>query len=327
MNKKRVQILNFNCTFGDGGIPLLDRFTDYFYLAITCLEQRVYRNSTYIFNDICIYDLNGRFVLTGMLIETKKVVNHTKYDKIEEEVHDDNQKFEIQPVSYFGIFLDNHKMYYIKNQGESPSVEKFKSTVTYALRQYRKSKNAEIRKIRSAQEMWEAAEININAIPTKVLENYAELFQNAKKINYLRFKLFTKNASDWHGSFFDELLDTKSEIVSDNPVLNYPNPKNTENVGKLIAASNGYAETSLKITNEDGDIKKFVNDDFQEQTTVECLEVNDYHEKGKDLLVKLSDNPTLMEVSDFAQNEYEKHKPTLLKYYSDIITKIFKGDE
>ena len=54
--------------------------------------------------------------------------------------------------------------------------------------------------------MWEAAEININAIPTKVLENYAELFQNAKKINYLRFKLFTKNASDWHGSFFDELL-------------------------------------------------------------------------------------------------------------------------
>ena len=72
MNKKRVQILNFNCTFGDGGIPLLDRFTDYFYPAITCLEQRVYRNSTYIFNDICIYDLNGRFVLTGMLIETKK---------------------------------------------------------------------------------------------------------------------------------------------------------------------------------------------------------------------------------------------------------------
>lgn len=57
------------------------------------------------------------------------------------------------------------------------------------------------------------------------------------------------------------------------------------------------------------------------------MEINDYHGKGKDLLVKLSDNPTLMEVSDFAQNEYEKHKPTLLKYYSDIITKIFKGDE
>lgn len=327
MNKKRVQILNFNCTFGDRSIPLLDRFTDYFYPAITCLEQREYRGSVYIFNDICIYDLEGRYVLTGMLIETKKVVNHTKYDRIEEEVHDDNQKFEIQPVSYFGIFLDNHRMYYIKNQSESPSVDKFKATITYALRQYRKLKNSEIRKTRSAEEMWEAAEININAIPAKALENYTEIFEDVQKINYLKFKFFTKNASDWHGSFFDELLDTKSEIVSDNPVLNYPNPKNPENVSKLIAASNGYAETSLKITNKEGDSKKFVNDDFQEQTTVECLEINDYHEKGKDLLVKLSDNSTLMEVTEFAQTEYKKHKTRLLQFYGNIISIIFKGDK
>lgn len=324
MDKKRVQILNFNCTFGESGEPLIKRFTDYFYPAITCFEQRRYRNSEYILNDICIYDIRERYVLTGMLIETRGLVSQTKYDKIEEEVHDDNKKFEIQPVSYFGIFLDNHRMYYIKNQAESPSVDKFKSTITYALRQYRQMKNMEIRKKKSNEIMWEAAELNINAIPVKTLEGYAKLFKNIKKINYLKFKLFTKNGSDFQGSFFDELLNTKSEILSDNPVLNYPNPKNPEKVGELIAASDGYAETHLKVTEQDGDIKKYVNEDFQEQTTVECLEVDDYHEKGKDLLIKLSENPTLIEVSDFAQNEYEKHKPKLFQYYSSIITKIFK---
>ena len=40
MEKKKVQILNFNCTFGDCGEPLLNRFTDYFYPAITIFKER-----------------------------------------------------------------------------------------------------------------------------------------------------------------------------------------------------------------------------------------------------------------------------------------------
>lgn len=53
-----------------------------------------------------IYEVGDKLVLTGILIETRDVVNQTKYDKENKEIHDDGKKMEIQPVSYFGIFLD-----------------------------------------------------------------------------------------------------------------------------------------------------------------------------------------------------------------------------
>lgn len=155
---------------------MLDRFTDYFYPAITNFNERVYRKSAYVLNDVCIYEVGDKLVLTGILIETRDVVNQTKYDKENKEVHDDGKKMEIQPVSYFGIFLDNHKMYYIKNQSESPSVEKFKSTITYALREYRKMKNRELRVGKSNDDIWQAADLNINAIPSKIADDYKSFF-------------------------------------------------------------------------------------------------------------------------------------------------------
>lgn len=218
-------------------------------------------------------------------------------------------------------------MYYIKNQSESPSVEKFKSTITYALREYRKMKNRELRVGKSNDDIWQAADLNINAIPSKIADDYKSFFSNIQKINYLKFKLFTKNGSDIPGSFFDNILDTKSAIVSENPVLNYPNPQNIDKVSELIALSDGYAETHMKVTDNTGDTKKYVNDDFQQQTTIECLDVDDYHEKSRDIVFKLSKNSTLSEISDGAKQEYERVKPRLLQYYKSIIKKITTGDK
>ena len=316
MERLKVQIMNFNCTFGDMHDPLLSRFTDYFYPAITNYNERTYKQTKFVLNNISLFEFDGRMVLGGILVESKEIISKTKYNFQLKEVEDDNNKFKLEPVSYFGIFLDNHRMFYIKNQSESPSVDKFKSTISYSLKEYRKMKNKERKK---GEEAWDSAYLNINVIPSTEPGDYKKIFEDAKSIEYLKFNLFTKNKTDIPGSFFDDILDSQHDIESNDPTLTYPHPRNPEKVGELIAESSGFAETCVKVVTLDGDKKKYINDDFQEQTEIDIPSTTSHEDKEKEIAKEMAKNLTLSKVTDFAKTEYNKFLPRIMKYYNEII--------
>lgn len=138
MRKKSVKLYDFNFTFdyGTNREGMLNHFNRFVYPIFNSGIEREYGSSTYRFTSIRLFKIDGRLLLAGALINNKELHDEFDIDNNNELVIKRNpETIKHLALSWFGIYLDNHRMFYCQNSSESPKIETFETTIKYILKQ------------------------------------------------------------------------------------------------------------------------------------------------------------------------------------------------
>ena len=189
MPEKIMHYANFNVTFGPNDEPMLTHFADIVFPAFLEKDFRRVNSggmASFYVSDVEIKEINDEYVLVGNYIkDTQYNVLTTIQDG---KLVDSPQKVPTAPYSRFIIFLKNHKMILIRNEGKSPDVRSFQVTVNKMLHHYVRQHNL---KEENKNQRLPYAFVNIVDIPLP--NDIEEVLKTIKQVKKLRMKFFPLN--------------------------------------------------------------------------------------------------------------------------------------
>jgi hypothetical protein len=293
-NKREMVIANFNCTYGDDNLPMLEYFDEILYPAFTSNIKRVTEDKDeYFFEQVRLIEyMENEFAITGLFIKRTIIEVKSGYDDDNGLTHKDIN-IPTAPYSLFVIFLNNHRMLLIKNQRrESPDIRSFSATAKTIINQVVKKYNKE----RSKEEKLPYPFLNIASIPSK--ETIESQLENVKNINSITLRFYPLNG-DVDTSAVLMHLRSQLDILKSktgNTVIN--SPKDKKEVIDFIEDTKGNAIPSLKVSYNNGDSRTIKSDEFAEKINVVLNEENLSIESTTEVINKVINRKEIQEVSE-----------------------------
>lgn len=303
---KTVYYANFNITFGDDNEPMLTHFIDIIYPAFQAGYKRGKEDErpNFYFTGVNLTEINDEIVLVGNYIKDDRISVYTTVQN--QKLVSSPNEVETAPYSRFIIFLRNHRMALIKNEGRSPDVRSFQSTVKAFLKKYVRSKNKES----IGNEKLPMPSVNIIAIPLQ--EDIGKILKNAKKILFLNFRFFPLNNDLNPLPMENNINQLMNSIESKTANVKFNSPQSKTQVARAMTYSNGLAEVTVKYEKNDGSQSKITNNEFQSSKKIK------YHgnlqEKDDEYIISqiIGDYP-ISSISEENNSLYKRMKECLLK--------------
>lgn len=135
-----IEYANFLCHFGEQ--VLLDRYSDIFYPAITSDEQRIYGDTSFIFNNIKHIRVEANdsseaeYFLYGKIIKDFVYKRDQLLDHENNELKLEHGELRDSPSSTFILSLKDHRLYFIREFQLGPTLEHFKSLVETLIKKH-----------------------------------------------------------------------------------------------------------------------------------------------------------------------------------------------
>ena len=303
MNEKIMHYANFNVTFGSKDEPMLTHFSDIVFPAFLNKEFRRVNSgakTSFYVSDVEIKEINNEYVLAGNYIKD------TQYDVFttvqDGKLVDTPQQVPTAPYSRFIIFLKNHKMILIRNEGKSPDVRSFQNTVNKMLHHYIRQHNL---KMVNEESKLPFAYVNIVDIPLS--KDIEEVLKTVKQIKKLRLKFFPLN-NDINPELIAQGIDEQlKKTRSRNALLEFTSPESRNEVKELLDGSAGLATIRMDVVDAQGNKTKINEDSFVSQKKVPLTHniepANDAY-----FVEQAMSDPILKQTSDENLRLYEKHK-------------------
>lgn len=301
MRTLKANILNFNLTFGIDNEPMLKHFEDIVYPAFKKGYKKYfnYDKSYYEFMEVELKEFDNRIALTGTLMKKAEIKDITEPGE-GDVVKQKNNSLTLYPVSYFIIFLDNHRMIYLKNQPESPNYIAFNSAVRFVLKKYVKDMNKSYVEAKKDKKMPYPI-IDITHIPNK--DTIRKKLRNVKKINSLTLKLFIPNAEPNRNEAVDSLIDEIVGMNASRARTEIFNIQNIEAASEFLISTGTQSNYVLDVTENDDSRHKMDSEIMSETQNIRLGDLDDtnrvidtlYSEtKEIDLLKKVDNNMRLL---------------------------------
>lgn len=306
----KMDIANFNLTYGKNEKPMLEHFKDFIYPAFRDEFVRKYKNSSYLFLDVHIEedDIIGP-ALTGLIVHNTRVDVDTIYDEDKQKLISENKRYDSAPYSLFYIFLKNHRMVYIPNQKESPLLGTFTYTVKAALNNYRRKEN---KKRRETNKNAKKDEDKIDLIPNFELhvmgipdnESIKSELEKVKKIKKFNIRFFPLNGEDNHaaGDITEKLINDMREgrklADSNTGSVSLNSPKNKSEVANMIVGFNGTADSTLNTVYNDGSERKIKSENISLKISFSVDEKKQLYDQTDNILEIAGKIPELKKTSD-----------------------------
>lgn len=254
---KKIEFVNFNCTFGEENEPLLEHFDDVLYPALTAGYTFKKKGMTeWKIRNVHIDIMNDTYVLIGAFV--KDTIIEVKSHSSGNDIVPANEQYPSSPYSIFVLSLKNHRMAFYRNQSGSPQVRSMRTIVSDCVKRYLRSVN----KNRDKHECLPRANIHIAPIPSKT--TIEERFKDIEKIQSLSFKIFPLNGDPDVSDAFRLLREANGTLGSNSLSVQIPSPKNIHNVKESIQNLNGTAIPRVKATTVTGIPVVFDEDSFTE---------------------------------------------------------------
>ncbi|WP_422487210.1 hypothetical protein [Gudongella sp. DL1XJH-153] len=314
---KKIEMANFNCTFGDKDEPMLTHFKDIMYPALKSSKRRIEKDGNqYFIEELRVYNTQDLgVILVGLHIlktqlEVKSIYEEGVGLKSIDRKHDSG------PYSAFIIILKNHRMIHIRNQKGSPSIKSFAKTIRFLIQDYVKSENSH----RSDKEKLPQAFINVTNIPSP--ESIDDQFRKINKIKLVTFRLYPLNGEIEVVDIFNGFRDQLATAESKSGNMNINNPKNKQEVSSIIKEAGDRVDTTLKTILEDGTEKTFKNNDFSEKIPVYLSEhEDDIHKNILNALDYVRNRNELFSASELNQEIYSESRDSLVDFIREISKK------
>lgn len=269
INKKYLYLANFNCTFGDKKLPMLENFEEIIYPAFTSgVKRKPSNKNEYFFNKVKLIECSdGEFALSGMIVKKTILERKSLVDEESGSIDYRDDKIPSHPFSYFVIFLNNHRMVLVKNQSGSPTIKNFEAMARFAINEIIQEKNMDRR-----TELYEKAFINVTDIPCT--NTVKEKIDGLSKISNITLTLYPLNGGDVPTEgFYNMYRDIIETSGGDEGSLSLKNPKIESDEDKsfisdMIIQEGGMVKHTIKGQNLDGSNVKIRDNDMSEVISI-----------------------------------------------------------
>lgn len=303
-DEKVVQFANFNITFGEDNIPMLEYFEDIIFPVFTGGYIRGKQDvlPRYSFSDVKIKCVEDEYILVGNYIKDTEynvvtTVNHGALIPSPAQVP-------TAPYSRFIIFLKNHRMVLVKNEVKSPDIRSFQSTVRVILGQYIRIVN----KGKFKSERLPSATVNIVDIPLQ--DSIDKVFQEITKIKWLKLRFFPLNNDLNPLPLAEAMKEEMKNVKSKTGNLMFNSPESKEGVKVVLNKTAGLACATMKVTDEKGEIKNIKENAFSSSKKI--IYKGNIDEKGDNFIIDFSKKDgVISNVSKDNQSLYERLKEKL----------------
>ena len=319
MTKFQMNIANFNLTYGKEEYPMLKFFEEIVYPAFKANLKREYENSNFFFMNIKLVETFNGLALTGILVNDTEIDINSIYNHNTNELDSTNEVYSSAPYSLFYIFLKNHRMIYIKNQKESPSLNTFSATTRFILKEYRKKENYQRRE--RNEELLPVIHLNVVGIPNK--NDLLTELENVERIKQLHIRFYPLNGDDKTdiNKISNNLLDTALKMRefsgSSTGNINFNSPKNKKNVAEFVSNLRGNAESTLDTTFKDGSHRKIKTNTVKQNINFQ-VKGKDSKQIDKNREKVLEHAKNISEITDTSKNNeslYNRIKNKLKKKF------------
>lgn len=272
MEEKLLYCANFNATFGDKELPMLEYFEEIIYPAFKSGFIRGKEDTLpyYFFDNIVLktYE-NDRVVLCGNLIKNTELKRKTLLEN--GQITSSPYTMETSPYSRFVIFLDNHRLILVKNESDSPDTRSFEATVKEVVNRYIREENRRRKKEMdsvkdSRAELLPKATIRVIDTPSE--EEIKKVISEAYKIVSLTLNFFPLNNDDDPSGLYENLRKELENLESRTGRVTFNSPQSKEGVIKVLDQTNGLADPNLKIRDENKNERKISKKDFKIQERI-----------------------------------------------------------
>lgn len=296
---RKIELANFNCTFGDDNEPMLEYFSEIIYPAISSGKRIKNEGKEYLIEELRLYEIDGvGYVLAGLFIMKTELEVKSIYSE-DKGIQATDYKYKSDPYSAFVILLKNHRMIYIKNQKGSPTIKSFAGIIRRIINDYVRSKNTE----REKDNKLPYAFINVTNIPSN--QTIDQQFKDIEKIKKVTFKLYPLNGDMEFIKIFDSFRNELSDVGSKTGNMNINSPKNKREVSKLIKGAGDKVDTKMETVLLNGVEKRFTNNDFSEIVPIYLPEEEtDIHENIRFAIHNVSGKNSLKNTSKENQKIY-----------------------
>lgn len=270
--QKNLEMVNFVCKFGN--YDLLDLFYEVVSPAFfNESNKRTYRGSTYYFRNVELVDFgkdplgdSNLIAITGQFIKNT-TVSREQFENDEGEIVRDPQGMPSAPSALFVLMLNSHRLLYVAETKDAPSINNFKSTIISFLR-------SELNKYSSHLEKEEKEKFTVNygyptitITPLSTEKDIVEHLEQYQKIKKVKITLNDRNSEFDAGKFFDKLHHISKEMNS-NTSLEFKNLKDgldKKETPKEVAEALRQDNQTVMVqgVTVDGENLTLKNDDFK----------------------------------------------------------------
>ncbi|HDG1717173.1 hypothetical protein [Vibrio cholerae] len=281
--KKNVEFWNFVCHFGQG--KMLDYFLDFIYPALTTERVRCYGDSRWFFYDVRLVEpeINGQTLpfIYGRLVKDTVLER--------DQVFEDNQlkidplRVQNSPSSIFILSLLDHRLFFIKEQKDSPTMDSFKSTILKFIKDVRNERiNDDYNYMKELRELNEGStkvtskknlaiqfpEPELEIIPLSSDADMDEFIKGMRSIDRFSLDLIMPNSEFDSNAFFSSWREETNKIGTKKSKINFPkNGKSLPHANVSELAKEAIKDENIMITlvGKDLDNDKIIgtNDSFK----------------------------------------------------------------
>ncbi len=253
MESKQMYIADINAVFGKTEEPLIRYMDEIVVPALTMdIEAESSEKTKYFFEDVAIKEIKGDYVLSGLLIKDTILEVKSEYTQ-EDGLVKMNKRFKSSPYSLFLIYLKNHRMMLVKNQSGSPDTRAFAYAFRTIIDKYTKNYNDRVRQNSELVEKNYLPSIRVKVAGIKTSASVKEALVDVEKIKELTIKFYPLN-SEWdYGNVYGDIDSKIRKVIgSSKGKMTFPSPKNFDGVAAVIEATEGMAQTEMKVRYKKG---------------------------------------------------------------------------
>ena len=263
MDEKNMQFANFNITFGENDLPMLEHFEDIIFPAFTSglIRGKKEELPYYSFDDVRIKEIDDEYVLVGNFIKsTEYKVITTVADGV---LVSSPADVPTAPYSRFIIFLKNHRMVLVRNETNSPDIRSFQKTVREILTKYIREANTN----RPKEDKLPIAIVHIVDIPLK--DSIEQVLKDVNKVNWFKLRFFPLNNDLDPMPLAQVMKKDMQKVGSKTGNLVFNSPGSKQGIKDVIEATGGMAVATMQVTDSDGEKRRIKEGAFSSTTKVE----------------------------------------------------------
>lgn len=289
-DEKILEIGNLTCRFG--GEVLLDRLGDV--VAPAFLDSalvRSYSSTSYFFLDVSVVDLgkiDGESYkgIAGRIVKDTSLVREQIYMP-GEGLKKNRKKLKTAPSSLFVLILNNHRLLFLKEMADAPTMQSFRSTLIYFLNEKHKvlinSKFELIKekekgiswseKTKKADLFKQLPRPTLEIVPLSSGSSISAFIDRYQKIKSLEF-FFTDRNHELDDSGFYRALQQKQEKLGDAKLRFSDKEGLAKNAVKsevVSATEAGNQKVKISGIDKGGDKLEGNNEDFKVKKQIDAL--------------------------------------------------------
>jgi hypothetical protein len=280
---KYVEVANFICKFGDKN--LLDLLEEVVLPAFNSNEKRSYGTTNYFLHQVKLVEIKNAdtpiWCFTGRFIKNTLLQREQIFDEGRKTLVSDKEEMPSALSSIFVLILNNHRLIYLGETHDSPSISMFSATMKGFLKESHRNYIDRLYQQRDNEEATKKTLLmrfpypRLEIIPLATEESLDNFINEYDTLQSITIQLVETNNQLDNNGLFVKLRESGNAIDSKNITLTYKNNDGLakEDVSPQLAAAVGQGNSHIKLKGKDreGNELNGSNQEFNIQLKFQAL--------------------------------------------------------